>query len=274
MRAGVMASLTGLLWNSAHREWRNGLNMVRTERSGRLLVVRMGRENKRNAVNRQMADELDAAFNLLEDDADLWAGVLTGTATVFSAGSDLAADGDYSTERGGEYGLIRRRRRKPLIAAVEGPALGGGLELVLACDLVVASRTARFGLPEVTHSLVPTCAGLFRGPRSLPVNLARELALTGDPIDAERAYAAGLANRVTDAGEALAEAVALGERICANPPVAVQASLAAIERYLTAGDEVGWQATEEAKAAIAASEDLREGIAAFLEKRPPRWTGR
>jgi enoyl-CoA hydratase len=251
-----------------------GESLVRAERTGRLLVVRMCREAKRNAVNRQLADELDAAFNLLEDDDGLWAGVLTGTGSVFCAGSDLTAGGDYLTERGGEYGLIRRRRRKPLIAAVEGPALGGGMELVLACDLVVASRTARFGLPEVSRGLVATCGALFRAPHALPGNLARELLLTGDPIDADRAYAGGLVNVVTEPGGAVAAAVALAERICANAPVAVQASLVAVNRWLAAAEEFGWQVTADAVAAIGASEDHREGIAAFLEKRPPRWTGR
>jgi enoyl-CoA hydratase len=251
-----------------------GESLVRAERTGRLLVVRMCREAKRNAVNRQLADELDAAFNLLEDDDGLWAGVLTGTASVFCAGSDLTAGGDYLTERGGEYGLIRRQRRKPLIAAVEGPAVGGGLELVLACDLVVASRTARFGLPEVSRGLVASCGALFRAPHALPANLARELLLTGEPIDADRAREAGLVNVVTEPGGAVAAAIALAERICANAPVAVQASLVAVNRWLAAAEEFGWQVTADAVAAIGASEDHREGIAAFLEKRPPRWTGR
>jgi enoyl-CoA hydratase len=251
-----------------------GESLVQAERTGRLLVVRMCREAKRNAVNRQLADELDAAFNLLEDDDGLWAGVLTGTGSVFCAGSDLTAGGDYVTERGGEYGLIRRRRRKPLIAAVEGPALGGGLELVLACDLVVASRTARFGLPEVSRGVVASCGALFRAPHALPANLARELLLTGEPIDADRAREAGLVNVVTESGGAVPAAVALGERICANAPVAVQASLVAVNRWLAAAEEFGWQVTADAVAAIGASEDYREGIAAFLEKRPARWTGR
>jgi enoyl-CoA hydratase len=251
-----------------------GESLVRAERTGRLLVVRMCREAKRNAVNRQLADELDAAFNLLEDDNGLWAGVLTGTASVFCAGSDLTAGGDYLTERGGEYGLIRRQRRKPLIAAVEGPAFGGGMELVLACDLVVASRTARFGLPEVSRGLVASCGALFRTPQRLPANLARELLLTGDPIDADRAREAGLVNVVTEPGGAVPAAVALGMRICANAPVAVQASLVAVNQWLAAAEEFGWQTTADAVAAIGASEDHREGIAAFLEKRPPRWTGR
>jgi enoyl-CoA hydratase len=247
--------------------------LVRTERDGRVLVIEMCRANKRNAVNRELADQLDAAFNLLEDDPELWAGVLAGSEGVFSAGSDLTADGDYWTERGGEYGLIRRNRRTPLVAAVEGPALGGGLELVLACDLVVASDTARFGLPEVKRGLVASCAGLFRGPRALPVNLARELVLVGDPFDAQRGYAAGLVNVVTEGGGALAAAVSLAQRICDNAPVAVRASLAAMDAWLTESDELGWRATDEAVSAVRASVDHREGIAAFLEKRPPKWTG-
>ena len=135
-------------------------------------------------IDRAMADQLDEALNELDDDLELWAGVLTGTREMFSAGSDLTSGGDYVTERGGEYGIIRRQRRKPLIAAVEGFALGGGLEIVLSCDMVVASTEARFGLPEVSIGVIPTCAGLFRGPRALPRNVARQLILTGRPLDA------------------------------------------------------------------------------------------
>ena len=199
--------------------------------------------------------------------------VLTGTGSVFCAGSDLTAGGNYCTERGGEYGLIRRQRRKPLIAAVEGPALGGGMELVLACDLAVASKTARFGLPEVSRGVVASSGALFMAPGSLPADLARELLLTGEPIDADRGYAAGLVNVVTKPGGAEVAAVALGERICANAPVAVQASLVAVNRSLAAADEFGWQVTADALASIGASRDYREGVAAFIEKRPPRWTG-
>ena len=147
--------------------------LVLTERHGRILILTLQRESKRNAIDRALADAIDAGLNQFEDDSTLWACILTGGTAVFSAGSDLTARGDYSTERGGEYGIIRRERRKPLIAAVEGPALGGGLEIVLACDLVVASSSARFGLPEVAIGVVPTCGALFRGPQSLPLNLAR-----------------------------------------------------------------------------------------------------
>jgi enoyl-CoA hydratase/carnithine racemase len=247
---------------------------VGTRRIGRVLIVSMERGAKRNAIDRAMADELDGALNQLDDDDQLWAGVLTGSADVFCAGSDLTARGDYVTTRGGEYGIIRRRRRKPLIAAVEGPALGGGLEVALACDLVVAARTARFGLPEVGIGVVPTCAGLFRAPRSLPLNLARQLILTGQPIDARRAYEVGFVNVLTEPGQALTEALSLAQQVCANAPVSVQACLAAVNDLVAADDEPGWEQTGLALSAAAASDDAREGVAAFLEKREPVWTGR
>jgi enoyl-CoA hydratase len=249
-------------------------DLVEMRRDGRVLIVSMQREPKRNAVNRALADAIDAALNTLDDDPELWAGILTGTSTVFSAGSDLTAGGDYSTERGGEYGIIRRRRRKPLIAAVEGPALGGGLEIVLACDLVVASTSARFGLPEVTIGVVPTCAGLFRGPQTLPLNLARELILTGAPIDAARGYAAGFVNLVTEPGAAVEAALDLANRICRNAPLSVQACLTAVNELLAADEARGWAATRQAMASLAGTNDSGEGVRAFLEKRQPVWTGR
>jgi enoyl-CoA hydratase len=249
-------------------------HLVRKRREGRVLIISMERAAKRNAIDRAMADALDDALNERDDDDEVWAGVLTGTPDVFSAGSDLTARGDYHTVRGGEYGIIRRRRRKPLVAAVEGPALGGGLEIVLACDLVVAARTARFGLPEVGIGVVPTCAGLFRAPRALPLNLARQLILTGQPIEAQRAYEVGFVNVLSEPGEALAGAVTLAQQLCANAPVSVQACLAAVNDIVATGDEFGWQQTTLALAAAQGSADAREGVTAFLEKRPPVWTGR
>lgn len=249
-------------------------NLVGRRREGRVLVISMQRASKRNAINRAVADALDDALNELDDDESLWAGVLTGTPDVFSAGSDLTALGDYVTERGGEYGIIRRARRKPLIAAVEGPALGGGLEIALACDLIVAAMTARFGLPEVRIGVVPTCAGLFRGPRALPLNMARQLILTGRPIDAARAYEVGFVNVLTEPGQALAEAVRLAQEICDNAPVSVQACLAAVNTLAGAQDEHGWEQTDAALGAASSSADAREGVRSFLEKRPPVWTGR
>ena len=248
--------------------------LVTTERIDHILVIRMCRENKRNSFDRALADALDAALNELDDDVDLWVGVLTGTPLVFSAGSDLTSRGDYDTERGGEYGLIRRRRRKPLIAAIEGFALGGGLELAMACDMVVAAENARLGLPEVRRGLVPTSAGLFRAPSSLPVNVARELILTGEPMSARRGYEVGFVNVVTEAGGALDAAVDLARKVCLNGPVAVQACVREINDALNADDEAGWRATARAKEAIGASEDLHEGLRAFFEKREPKWIGR
>jgi len=248
--------------------------LVERRRKGRVLVVTMQRAAKRNAIDRAMADALDDALNELDDDDELWAGVLTGTPDVFSAGSDLTALGDYVTERGGEYGIIRRARRKPLVAAVEGPALGGGLEIVLACDLVVAAKTARFGLPEVRIGVVPTCAGLFRGPRALPLNVARQLILTGRPIDAARAYEVGFVNVLTEPGHALNEAVRLAQEICENAPVSVQSCLAAVNALAGADDDLGWEYTGTALSAASSSTDASEGVRSFLEKRPPVWTGR
>lgn len=248
--------------------------LVTTERIDHIMVIRMCRENKRNSFDRALADALDAALNELDDDVDLWVGVLTGTPLVFSAGSDLTSRGDYDTERGGEYGLIRRRRRKPLIAAIESFALGGGLELAMACDMVVAAENARLGLPEVRRGLVPTSAGLFRAPSSLPVNVARELILTGEPMSARRGYEVGFVNVVTEAGGALDAAVELARKVCLNGPVAVQACVREINDALNADDEAGWRATARAKEAIGASEDLHEGLRAFFEKREPKWIGR
>lgn len=248
--------------------------LVRTERHRHVLVVSMQREHKRNAVDRALADAIDAALNELDDDPSLWVGILTGTSSVFCAGSDLGCKGDYVTERGGEYGVIRRPRRKPLIAAVEGLALGGGFEIVLACDLIVASTTARFGLPEVCRGLVPTCGALFRGPNVLPVNLAREMTLTGVPVSSERLHHAGVVSLVTEPGAALDGAITLAQQICTNAPLAVQACLAAVNGLVDQGADDGWSRTAAAQLAIAGTDDQREGVRAFFEKRRPVWTGR
>ena len=247
---------------------------IKSRREEHLLIISMRREAKRNAINREMADQLDAALNQLDDDDSLWAGVLEGCDSIFCAGSDLTCNGDYVTERGGEYGIVRRVRRKPLIACVEGAALGGGLEIVLSCDLVVASRAARFGLPEVSIGVLPTCAALFRAPNALPLNLARELILTGDPISAERAHTAGLVNHLTEPGAALPRALELAGRIVRNAPISVQESLQSVNEWAASGDELGWRLTGRALDGIKDTEDIREGVRSFLEKRPPNWQGR
>ena len=247
---------------------------VTTEVRGRVLLICLDRDAKLNAMDHTMTLGLDAAMNRLEDDDDLWLGVLSGNGRAFSAGSDLADADRNSTERGGPYGLVRRQRHKPLIAAVDGLAYGGGFEMVLACDLVVASSRARFALPEVKRGLFALYGGVFRAARALPVNLARELALTGEPIGAERGFALGLVNRLCADGEAVTEALALAETICANSPVAVRESLAVVNRAHEAADALAWQLSAAAAERVRTSQDSREGVSAFLEKRAPRWRGR
>ena len=250
-----------------------GAGRVTTEVRGRVLVVAMEREATRNAIDPPMTEGIGAALDRLEDDPELWAGVLTGTATVFSAGTDMRA-GMSATGRGGQYGVIKRRRTKPLLAAVEGYAHGGGMEVVLACDLVVASSTASFGLPEVKRSLVPTCAGMFRAPRALPRNVANEMLLTGDPIDADRAERLGFVNRVVEPGGALGAAVEVAEAICRNGPVALRETMAVLDGLVVDDDVRGWELTEAAEQVIYGAEDTKEGVSAFFERRTPRWSGR
>jgi len=247
---------------------------VETTRHGRVLVIRMAREEKRNALNEAVTAGIDAAMNELEDDPELWCGILTGGERVFSAGADLAAGPGEPTERGGIVGLINRVRAKPLIAAVEGFALGGGFELVLCCDMVVASRTASFGLPEVKRGLMPDFGGAFRTSRALPVNVARELLLTGENLAAERAERLGFVNVLTEPGAALTGALALAERVCANAPVAVREVLALVTHEMTGDEAASWHRSHGAHARLLATDDVREGIAAFFERRSPRWTNR
>src|ERR687894_702133 len=182
--------------------------------------------------------------------------------------------GALQTERGGFGGITQRERTKPIIAAVDGPALAGGTEIVLSCDLVVASTTATFGIPEVKRSLVAAAGGLFRLPRKIPFNVAMELALTGDPISAELAHHHGLVNRLCEPGQALEVATALAEQVCANAPVAVRETRKILLEATTAPDEVGWKMSAEGMMKAMSSEDFSEGLTAFIEKPPPRWSGR
>jgi enoyl-CoA hydratase len=247
---------------------------VKTAVRGQILLITLQREEKRNAIDPDTTAAIDAALNRLEDDPQLRVAIITGGPSMFSAGTDLKVTAGPPTERGGEYGIIRRRHCKPIIAAVEGLALGGGMEIALACDLVVASRTARFGLPEVQRSLVPIYGGLFRSLRALPRNVAKELLLTGDPLGAERAYALGLVNVLTEPGGALEAAFALADRILKNGPVALRETIAVVEDLTAAEDARGWELSERAAAVLWQSEDTIEGRNAFLEKRQPVWRGR
>lgn len=253
------------------------------ELQGHVAVITINRPEARNAVNGDVAEGIEAAIDQLEEDDEAWVGILTGARTekgyIFCAGADLKAinSGDaarLSTERGGFGGFVKRDRAKPVIAAVDGPALAGGTEIVLACDLVVASEKATFGVPEVKRGLVAGAGGLFRLPRKIPRNVAMECILTGDPITAARAHDFGLVNVLCGDGEALQKAHELAARVAANAPLAVRES-----RHIALGatdqdDEVGWQMSEKGMGKMLHTEDLGEGLTAFIEKRPPAWKGR
>ncbi|GAA5120563.1 crotonase/enoyl-CoA hydratase family protein [Pseudonocardia adelaidensis] len=247
---------------------------MRVEVRGAVHLLTIDRPEKRNAFDGPTTSALDTALNAFEDDDSAFVAVLTGAPRFFSAGTDVRAWAGEPTERGGPYGIAGRRMRKPLIAAVEGVAAGGGFEIALSATMIVASQSATFSFPEVGLGLVAECGGLFRGPRALPLNVARELLLTGDPLPARRAYELGLVNRLTDPGDAVEEALALAERIAARAPIAVRETLRAIESAYVADDEPGWAETALARDRARASADAVEGVAAFLEKRPARWTGR
>ena len=251
---------------------------VRFEVVGRVAVVTLDRPEARNAVNGDVALGLEAAVDRIEDDPAIWIGVLTGDGPAFCAGADLgviASGGSRAidTERGGFAGFTRRARTKPMIAAVDGPALAGGCELVLACDLVVASTAAQFGLPEVKRSLVAIAGGAFRLPRAIPPNIATELILTGNRLDAARAHQLGLVNRLVEPGEALTAALALAAEIVENAPVAVRESLRVITESRSRAEEDDWAASHQALRTVVRTADFKEGPRAFMEKRAPRWSG-
>jgi enoyl-CoA hydratase len=249
------------------------------EQRGPFAVVTINRPEARNAVNGAVAQGIEEAIDRIEADDGIWVGILTGEPPVFCAGADLKEinagnAANLQTKRGGFGGIVQRERTKPIIAAVDGPALAGGTEIVVSCDLVVASTTATFGIPEVKRSLVAAGGGLFRLGRKIPLNIAMELALTGDPITAEVAHHHGLVNRLVEPGEALDAAIALAERICANAPVAVRESRRVVIEATNAPDDVGWKMSLDGMAAAMSSEDFGEGVTAFIEKRPPVWKGR
>lgn len=247
---------------------------VQTETMGPVRIIRLDREAKRNAINAEMTEAIDGALNEFEDDPATRVAVITGGTSMFCAGTDIAEGSGTPTQRGGLYGIIGRRSPKPIIAAVEGFAFGGGFEIALACDLIVAASDARFGLSEVRRGLVATSGGMFRAPRALPLNVAREMLLTGDPVDAPRLERLGLVNRLAEPGPAVAVAVELAERIVLNAPTSIRETLAVLGEIHADEEERGWAATRTAQEVIMSSEDRREGVSAFFEKRTPDWPGR
>ncbi len=253
--------------------------VVQHAREGHVAIVTISRPEARNAINGEVATAIEAAFDRIEEDDDTWITVLTGAGPVFCAGADLKAIAmgqvaQITTAKGGFAGFVQRERAKPVIAAIDGPALAGGCEIALACDLVVASRAARFGIPEVKRALVAAAGGLFRLPRSLPRNVAMEMALTGDPLSVDRAFDFGLVNELVDEGQALPAAVALAERICVNAPLAVRESRRIVLAALAGEEAELWKMSAAAMMTMVGTEDFQEGPRAFLEKRDPIWKGR
>jgi enoyl-CoA hydratase len=248
-----------------------------TERRGPILVLMINRPHVRNALDRLLSEAIASALDELDDEPGLRVAILTGAGGNFSSGMDLKAFGSGEipvVEGRGLAGFAERPPRKPLIAAVEGYALAGGFEVALACDLIVASTAAVFGLPEVKRGLLAAGGGLIRLPSRIPYNIAMELSVTGAPLSAGRAAELGLVNRLTEPGEALEGAVELAGQIAANGPVAVAAAKEVLGFVAGSSQEEAWERQRPINTRIAASDDAQEGALAFVEKREPVWQGR
>jgi enoyl-CoA hydratase len=251
---------------------------------GRVGVITLNRPDARNAVNNDVAVGLEAAIDQLEGDDDVWVGVITANSEgqerpVFCAGADLkvinaGGAATLATARGGFGGFVYRERRKPVIAAVDGLATAGGCEIVLGCDLVVASKRAAFGLAEVKRNLIAGAGGLFRLPQAIGQAAAMEAILTGEPIPAQRAFALGLVSRLTEPGEALDEGLRLAGQIAECAPLAVFASRKVVLAAAYDDEESLKNLTNTEFAKVLSSEDTGEGLTAFIEKRAPQWKGR
>ncbi|MEV0247249.1 crotonase/enoyl-CoA hydratase family protein [Nocardia sp. NPDC050712] len=251
--------------------------VVLTEVRDGIAVVTLNRPQARNAIDYAVAVAVAAAMDEFDARADVRVIVLTGAGPTFCAGMDLKAflQGEVPALPGrGLAGLTEAPPGKPLIAAVEGHVLAGGFEIALACDLIVAADTASFGLPEVKRGLVAAGGGLLRLPKRIPYQVALETALTGNPLDAHRAYALGLVNRLADPGKALATALELAQEIAANGPLAVQVTKQVLSRSAAWSPQQMWEQQSALTTPVFVSADAREGAAAFAEKRAPHWTGR
>lgn len=259
-------------------------DIVTYEARDRVALITLNRPDARNAVNGDVAEAMEAAIDEMEADDDIWIGVLQANTEgqsnpVFCAGADLKAlnTGDgarLNTARGNFAGFVYRERKKPVIVAVDGLATAGGCEIVLAADLVVATTRSAFGLAEVKRNLVAGAGGLFRLTRAIGQAAAMEAILTGEPIPAPRAYELGLVSRLVEPGEATVEAMRLADQITANAPLAVWESRKVVLASADQDDETLKKMTNSAMGTVMSSEDLKEGLTAFIEKRAPVWTGR
>jgi enoyl-CoA hydratase/carnithine racemase len=248
-----------------------------TERRDRVLLIKLNRPDARNAVNLAMAEAMSAALDELDAADELSLGVITGEGKGFSSGMDLKAfatgERPWAGDRG-FAGIVQKPAEKPLIAAIEGFAVAGGLEIALACDLIVAARGAKLGIPEAKRGLVAAAGALRQLPRRLPAAIAMELALTGETIDAERGAELGLINRLAEPGKALETALELAEEVAANAPLALRASKTVLKEQWSWDDQTFWEKQGEAVGPVFSSEDAIEGATAFSEKRAPTWKGR
>ena len=250
--------------------------VVELERRGAIALITLNRPEARNAVSPEVSQTMATLLDEVEADDALRAVVITGKGEVFSAGADLkvVAQGrgmEIARGKGGFAGVTTRDFPKPLIAAVNGPALAGGFEIVLSCDLVVAADSSRFGIPEVQRGLMAAAGGLIRLPKRVSLAIALELAMTGDPIDADRALQLGLVNRLVPRDQVIAEACALADRIAENSPIAVRLSRQLVREAAELPEADGWRRTNELVLDVFGSGDAVEGATAFAEKRKPVW---
>jgi len=250
---------------------------VLTEQDGDVLLVTINRPDQRNAVNRAVAEGIADAMERLDAEPGLRVGVLTGAGGYFCAGMDLkafvAGERPYARDRG-FAGIAQRPPDKPVIAAIEGFAMAGGFEIALACDIIVAARGARLAIPEVKRGLVAAGGALIHLPHRMPYHVALELALTGDPIPAERGYELGIVNRITEPGGAVDAARELATAIARNGPLALQGSKRILRATKDWSADEAWTEQQKISGPIFDSEDAREGATAFAERRDPVWKGR
>ncbi|MDO8705916.1 MAG: crotonase/enoyl-CoA hydratase family protein [Sulfuricaulis sp.] len=249
---------------------------VTLTRDDGVLIVRLNRPSQRNAVNEALAKGVSAAMDELDSDPALRVGVITGVGAGFCSGMDLKAflTGEKPGTERGFAGIVYKPPQKPIIAAIEGFAVAGGLEVAMSCDLIVAARGAKLGVPEVKRGLVAAAGGLMRMPKRIPHQIAMYLAITGELISAERAYEVGMITELCEPGQAFERALALARLVASNAPLAVQASKAIVRDALNFDEEGGWKMQDRVGLPALQTEDAQEGARAFAERRAPVWKGR